>query len=48
MANIFIQHILWEGKKEKKKSKWNAQNPDIIQRATKIGRKIEFKTQIKR
>jgi hypothetical protein len=48
MANHLIQHILREGKKEKKKSKWNAQNPDVIQRATKIGRNIEVKTQIKR
>jgi predicted metal-dependent peptidase len=48
MANILIEHILREGKKEKKKSKWNAQNPNIIQRAIKIGRNIEVKTQTKR
>jgi hypothetical protein len=36
---------LARGKKKEKKPKWNAQNLDIIQRATKIGRNIEVKTQ---
>jgi hypothetical protein len=36
MANIFVKHVLQKKKIKRNKYNWDAQNFDIVQRATKI------------
>jgi hypothetical protein len=48
MRNIFIQNLLQKGWKKRNGTKWDAQNPNDIERVTKIGWEGELSMQAKR
>jgi hypothetical protein len=47
MVNIFVQRVLQKGKIKRNKSKWDAQNFDIVRMATKIDGRRKAKRKIK-
>jgi hypothetical protein len=48
MVNILVQNVLQKGRNKRSRSKHDAQNFDIVQRATKIGRRKKAMKQFKR